>query len=212
VLDPITGHMGKADSFKDAEVRSVLTPLAALAHKHTCSVFGLAHLNKAQQQAVAYRIGGSIAFRAVARAVFYVASEKDQDGTPTGRNVLYHDKGNLAVLKDPRGYSIMEKDGCGVVAWDRQPVADHLTDALGGMKTETRSAKVDRAETWLRERLAAAPVPSKQVEAEARAAGIGERALEQAKKALRIRFDRDKFGKGSTVSWVLPAPADGGRA
>ena len=33
VVDPVSAYLGKADSYKDAEVRGVLAPLAALAER-----------------------------------------------------------------------------------------------------------------------------------------------------------------------------------
>jgi RecA-family ATPase len=61
-IDPLNAYLGKADSYKDADVRAVLTPLAALAERRRLMVIVLAHLNKGSGRAASERIAGSPAF------------------------------------------------------------------------------------------------------------------------------------------------------
>ena len=41
VVDPVSAYLGKADSYKDAEVRGVLAPLAAAAERIGAAVVGV---------------------------------------------------------------------------------------------------------------------------------------------------------------------------
>ena len=54
---------------KDAEIRGLLTPLAALAERHRVAIIGVLHLTKAQQRQILHRVQGSTAFTAQARVV-----------------------------------------------------------------------------------------------------------------------------------------------
>ena len=63
---------------------------------------------------------------------------------------------------------------------------------------------VDEAVEWLRELLAAGPRPVKEVEAEAKAAGIRSASLRRARGELRCKPVREGFGKDG--EWVLHLP------
>ncbi|MGI8422990.1 MAG: AAA family ATPase [Chloroflexota bacterium] len=205
VVDPVTGHLGNRDSFKDAEVRGALLPLAKLAERYGVSIVGNAHLNKASQQAVAYRIGGSIAFRAVARAVFYVVP--DPQDPARQRRLLFHDKSNVGAKREPRGYTIIDKGGVGVVAWDREPVTVTLADAFGagvGGSTDERREQTE-AERFLSELLAEGPLTAEEIDKARTAAGIAERTLKRAKGRLNVLSTREGFGPGAIWRWSLPA-------
>ena len=72
IIDPISAYLGETDSHVNTSVRSVLAPLAELASKTGAAVLAISHLNKGQGAAI-YRVQGSIAFTAAARAVWAVA-------------------------------------------------------------------------------------------------------------------------------------------
>ncbi len=88
VIDPLTAFSGGADSYKDAEVRGLLAPLAQLAERYGCAIVGVMHLRKGQADTALQRASGSIAWGAAARSVFAVGTDPQaQDGT-TERHVL----------------------------------------------------------------------------------------------------------------------------
>src|SRR5215472_18440028 len=76
------------------------------------------------------------------------------------------------------------------VAWEPEAVTITADEALAtgspGRPPEAR----DGAVAWLRELLAAEPVPVATVRAEARAAGIAWRTVERARTAMRIAVKR----------------------
>jgi AAA domain len=210
-IDPITGHLGGADSFKDAEVRERLMPLAKLAQQYGTAIVGIGHMTKDQQRAVAYRVGGSIAFYAVARAVFFVVQDPDDPR----RRAFFHEKGNLAELTAARAFSIVphyvdERIGSvGIPAWDPAPVDYTLEDALrvAGGSQEHRQQRESVPQAVLRSILLTrgGRAPSEEVYAVAETMGVKRRTLERAKERLGVLSHRAGFGPGSTSYWCLPA-------
>src|SRR5262249_36515276 len=77
IIDPLAAYLGGKDSHRDADIRGVLGPLAALADRTSVAVLGIAHLTKDQERKVLYRTLGSIAFVAAPRVVLTVARDHD---------------------------------------------------------------------------------------------------------------------------------------
>ncbi|HTH17370.1 MAG TPA: AAA family ATPase, partial [Magnetospirillum sp.] len=75
VIDPITAYLGDTDSHKNAEIRGLIAPLAALAAKHGVAIVCVTHLNKSGSGPAIYRSIGSIAFVAAARAAWAVIKD-----------------------------------------------------------------------------------------------------------------------------------------
>ena len=125
VIDPITAYLAGRDSKTDADVRELLAPLAVLARKEDIAIIGVQHLNKGAGPA-AYRVGGSIAFTAAARAVWIVTRDREDE---TARLFLPL-KMNLAGDVGGWSYSI-ETDGedTPFVQW-QSPVETSAREAL----------------------------------------------------------------------------------
>lgn len=79
LLDPLMSRLGKLDTHKDAETRMALEPLVSLAHKAKLTIIGLIHHNKSGSDDPLSLIMGSKAFTAVARAVFTVMTDPDDE-------------------------------------------------------------------------------------------------------------------------------------
>jgi len=121
VIDPITAYLGKIDSYKDAEVRGMLTPLLEAIEQVEATLLWIAHLNKASQGKALYRSANSIAFVAAARLSLLVGPHPDE---PT-QGVLAQVKSNNAAKAQSLSYSVTS----GAVVWGG-PVrytADDLT-------------------------------------------------------------------------------------
>ena len=114
-IDPLSAYLGDRDSYKDAEIRSILSPLAALADDHRAAVVGILHLTKAAQRKLLLRAQGSIAFVAQARVVLAVGEDPD---TP-GRRLLVPVKNNLGPPSAALAFHI---DASGLV-WEYGSVA-----------------------------------------------------------------------------------------
>jgi 5S rRNA maturation endonuclease (ribonuclease M5) len=74
VIDPVTAYLDGIDSHKNSDVRGVLAPLKALAHKHNVAVVLISHVNKDGAKAL-MSISGSLAFVAAARTVYLVMAD-----------------------------------------------------------------------------------------------------------------------------------------
>ena len=77
IIDPINAYLGRVDSHKDAEVRSVLAPLAKLAADHSVAIVFVTHLNKGLSADPLARVTGSAAFGAAVRTGFLVGADKN---------------------------------------------------------------------------------------------------------------------------------------
>ena len=51
IIDPITSYLGKVDSHKNADIRSVLEPLGRMAAKRHVTVIANTHLSRRQAEA-----------------------------------------------------------------------------------------------------------------------------------------------------------------
>ena len=111
VIDPMTAYLGKTDSYKDAEVRGLLSPLADLADKRKIAILAIMHLNKSLALAGIHRIGGSVAFGAAARVVLAVVAMED------GARLFGVIKNNLAPPVDPWTFHIRADVACGRFEW-----------------------------------------------------------------------------------------------
>jgi hypothetical protein len=185
VIDPITGYVGRAGvkDHHDAELRSVLEPLADLANRYKITIMTTKHLNKDEAQTVASRVGGSVAYVNVSRACFVVASDPDDDA----RRVLAPFKWNLNTKTPaPISWTIepIDEDRRAAILADCEHLKDEDKEKLRGqlhkltwagtvdvtaddlLKRAARVAgkpsqnEVSRAMEWLRMRLSDGPVGS----------------------------------------------------
>jgi biotin operon repressor len=131
IVDPLSAYMGEGiDSHRDTAVRAVLAPLAQLAADTRVAVGGVSHLNKAGRAGI-YRIQGSIAFGAAARAVWAVCKDPDD---PT-RCMFLPVKNNLAPQGSGLLFELKDAGGHPVVHWG-DPIA---TDARSVMELEAET-------------------------------------------------------------------------
>ena len=208
IIDPITSYLGKVDSHKNAETRSVLEPLGELAARLRICVIANNHVSKATVGSANNRVIGSVAFVNHARAVFIVTADPDDQG----RRLFIPSKTNLGRPRDGLAYRIATTFvGSGddifeapYVKWEDSPVsmtADEAVAATSGGAEGARSAKAE-AMDFLRDALAGGPVAVSDIQRDARAAGHATKALRSAREALRI-IPR-KAGLKEGWVWELP--------
>jgi len=195
VIDPISAYLGGVDSHSNAEVRSVLAPLVALAGRLGVAVLCVTHLRKSAGAAI-YRAISSIAFAAAARAVWAVASDPE-DGD---RRLLLAVKQNLSASGGGLAFRIETKDNVPCLAWEPGAVALAANDVLGNVEMQDRSERRE-AKEWLRDFLTDGPVPVKKIQAEAKAAGHSWITVRRGKEALPIVVS--KSGYQGKWEWKL---------
>jgi len=172
-IDPLLSAISNGlDSYKDAEVRQALQPLARMADRTGCAILGNAHFNKSSGADPLSLVMGSAAFGNVARAALGFARDTEDD---EGSCVISQVKNNLGRLDLPslryriEGVFIDTKEGpaeIGHLIWlgeSERSVADLLR---GHEKRTEREAAAD----WLCE-LLDHPVPVKEVQGRAKEAG-----------------------------------------
>ena len=206
VIDPLTAYLGTTDSYRDADVRRLLAPLALLADTYDVAVLLVMHLTKNSQTRALYRTGGSIAFVGAARVQLLVGADPEDPA----RRVLVASKNNLTAPPPSLAYRITE-DPPGTpacVAWDPEPVADGLdADTLLAGAGEDAAERQD-ADALLRDLLADGERPSAELLKAARATGVGERTLYRAKRRLGVKARHaGQPGKpGGAWYWYFPEP------
>jgi putative DNA primase/helicase len=203
-IDPISAYLGDTDSYKNADVRALLTPLAELAGRFGAAIIGVSHLSKAGGQKALLRVSGSLAFVAAARAAYLVADDEEQEG----RRLMLPLKNNIGP--DQTGFSFKIEPvrlGNGIdtsrIAWDAAPVTRTADDVLAAESSpgDDRSALED-AKDFLIETLDHGPVEGKVIYRQAEDAGHAKRTIDRAKRELGI--SSSKGSMNSPWRWELP--------
>jgi len=204
VIDPISAYMGKVDTHRDAEVRRVLTPVAALAERKKVAMLAVMHLKKSEASAL-HRLSGSIGFTAAARAVWGFGEDPDD---PENR-VMVSVKNNLAARRDDGlGYKIdADADGVPVITW-LGAVTAYADEVLSAdLHEKRRRGQRTQAADWLRQQLANGPMPQQQIENRAEQEAFSWRTIRRAKAHLDIKTHKAGFGGGWI--WELPETQKG---
>jgi hypothetical protein len=188
IIDPPSAYLGtKVDSYKDSDVRRVLTPLGALAQETGALIVLVVHLNKRTDGGAQQRIGGSTAWVAAPRVAFLVVED-----TKTKERFMLPVKNNLGDDRTGFQYRIVEK----ILNYDEQMIkAPHIDwlssthrsalDLLESPKHE-RTSVVDDAKTFLEDELALGAKQVSELKESAKSAGISWASIQRAKKDLFI--------------------------
>lgn len=194
-IDPLTAYLGRTDSHKNAEVRAALSPLTDLAIRRGFAIVGVTHNAKSGGAAATSAIG-SVAFSGAARAMFLVSRDSDD---PTQRLFLPA-KNNLGPDTGGLAFRIVERGMVTAVEW-LGPVDISADDALStGRENGGRSAGINKAMRFLRKMLGDGPMVGKEVEKEAKRAGISVTSLRKA----RERMGGVTRPQGGAWWWSLP--------
>ena len=104
IIGPITSYLGKADSYGNVELRSVLQPLGKMATRLRVTVIANTHLSKASAGSANSRVIGSVAFVNHARAAFIVTA----DAEDRGKRLFLPSKTNLGRPREGLTYRIAD--------------------------------------------------------------------------------------------------------
>jgi putative DNA primase/helicase len=205
IIDPVSSYLGKVDSHKNADVRSVLEPLGEMAARLRVAIICNNHFSKNAGSAN-NKIIGSVAFVNQARAAFIVT----QDPEDETRMLLIPSKMNIAPLKHGMAYRI---EGCLVDGEDEQiitsrimyestPITVTADQALAAIADGgNRSDKAEAIE-FLTDALSKGPVAVKEVRRHATEAGISPKSLRTAREAMGVKTEKAGFEGG----WVWTNP------
>jgi hypothetical protein len=209
VIDPISAYLGeKCDSHKNAEVRAVLAPLAAMIAERKVALAGISHLSKAGSTQALLRIIGSLAFVATARAAYLVAADP-QDKVRRFflpiKNNLSPDSSGLAFRIEgvtiPSPYGSIETAR---IAWEQDPVTITADEAIRPPEPAADTV-LGQAIGWLLSTLRE-PSEAKEIYANAAKMGISQITVRRAAKNLYVR--KRKGGPEGRWVWSLPDGQD----
>ena len=200
-VDPISAYLDDINSHRNAAVRGLIAPLAALAAKHKIAVIAVDHLNKNSHEGNAlYRPGGSLAFVAAARAVYIVTKDKEKPE----RCLVMPIKNNIARANAGLAYSVVgTENNAPVMVWEPEPVNIKIDEVLAQLESEERS-EIDWAILFLEDLLANGRKLASEVHKEANDAHIKNKALRRAQSKLGIQPFKDKTIFNGPWWWVLP--------
>ena len=205
VIDPITAYLGDVNSHRDSDVRGALAPLAAAAEEAGVAVILIRHLNKGVGGSALYRGGGSIAFTGLARVVWIVGNDPEDET----RRALAVSKNNLAAFPDTIEYDLVNTPplNVGRVEWGGS-VSLSADDLVRPPAPSRSTPAQDEAATFLLDALADGPRMARDLYASAEAAGISEKTLKRAKSKLSIEAER-RGGPGGGGAWYWVPPHQG---
>ena len=213
IIDPIGDFIPGIDSNKDNEVRSLLSPLAALAEEHQLAVLMISHRKKNSGDRADNMALGSVAFTAKARSVLHLMADPTDSRQGGKRKLILPGKCNDADPPPGIAFEITPPDG--KIEWDSMPTTLTANEALRiayakhkanhGPDAEARLI----AEAYLKEALKGGPCWAKGLMEEAKEAeGISPMTLRRAQKRLGIIAFRPKVP--GAWAWKLPAEEKAG--
>jgi putative DNA primase/helicase len=218
IVDPISAYCGNADAHRNADVRALLAPLAALATRRGFAVLAVNHLNKSHGGPMIYRSMGSLAFAAGARSVLAVVADPKNSASRLCLSV----KSNLHAPPPVLQFTI-EQTVAGVcdpgpasqrpatartqprVVWQTESVNYSADEVMAIVNRAPTSSGLVEACEWLAGVLAGGPVASKEIKRLASEAGIADRTLWRAKDRLGVAANcLGQSGPGAKYVWQLP--------
>jgi putative DNA primase/helicase len=204
-IDPISAFLGRTDSHNNAEIRAVLAGVGRLAMQMRFAALGVSHLNKVSGTSAVYRVTGSLAFVAAARAVFAIARDPDQHE----RRLMLPIKSNLGPDTNGYGYTVSVADNdAPYVKWADERVTRTAEEVLTGTVSPREQAIIERGSDvrdWLREELRREPRPAADMWRMAEERGFSRRDVNRAKLGLGITAE--PLGFRAAWHWRLPKPS-----
>jgi hypothetical protein len=132
VIDPVTVHVGGVDDHKNSELRSLLSPLAALAAEFGIAVVLVTHVSKSVSPNAAHRVLGSVAYTNAVRAAWLFI----KDPADRNRRLFVSIKNNLAA--DPKGLAYRIAGDPARVVWDGEVAIDADDAVMATLEDERK--------------------------------------------------------------------------
>jgi putative DNA primase/helicase len=206
IVDPVVSAVA-GDSHKNTETRRALQPLVDMAARMGAALVGITHFSKGGQGGdPAQRVLGSVAFIAVARVVLVAAKVQGEDGED--RRILARGKSNIGPDDGGYEYHLEQVEalpgisasrvswGAAVQGTARELLTDPNEDD-DGEQTAVASAR-----DFLQEMLSDCPVWSKEIQKQAKEAGLSFRTVRRASDDMGVIKQRALEGRWY---WRLPA-------
>lgn len=212
ILDPVISAVA-GDSHKNAETRRALQPIVELAASVGCAVLGITHLSKGTAgRDPLERVIGSVAFGALARVVLLAFKREDVPPGEVAR-LLARAKSNLGPDDGAVGYELEQAEATTGI-WASRIVWTGTVEGTARdlmAQAEATQDEVDdelaHAKRFLADLLSDGPLPSKQVEEDAKGAGFSWATIRRAANAIGVEHRKEGGafgGRGAVWKWYLP--------
>lgn len=197
IVDPLSAYLGRTDSHKDSDIRGVLAPLARMAEENNTAVVAVMHLNKSTVLQAIYRVSGSIAFVGVARVIWYVAEDKEDEG----RRLFSVLKNNLSPKpKCDLGLGFQIKDK---IIWEEVPMRKTVDEILCDQEKAGQKGARDKAMEFLKDVLKDGAVLQPEIKALAQDESFSWGTVRHAKNKMGIEAYKAKGERGQWY-WQIP--------
>ncbi len=187
VIDALSGAHRHGKENGNDEMKPIMKKLASLAQRHNIAIIVIHHLNKpapgvSEFPITIHRLRGATAIPQYCRSIIALGTPDTSRPNSRRLDVI---KLNLCPKPEPIGYEL----------------GDHGPEWGAAPEPPKPRRAVDDAIDFLQVALANGRRPADEVQAEARAQGIGGNALNDAKKALRVEAKREG-GKDGRWFWT----------
>lgn len=202
ILDPWVSLLSTDLSpYSEPDVREALEPLTELADEFSLGVICIRHPTKARGSKAIYRGSGSLGISAMARIILWCEEDRKQKG----QYVLSCTKTNLGPKPVSLAYKLVAIRETVRVEWLGE-IDQDSEDPISMAEIAARVNLFEQAKSLIKAALADGEKPSYDVMAEARAAGISDTTLHNAKAALEVKSERrEATSEGYYWAWVPPA-------
>jgi len=199
IIDPISAYMGGTDTHNNSDVRGVLSSLSELASSKKVAILAITHMNKGGGSGNAlFRVTGSLAFVAAARAAFLIEEDKDDDE----KRLFVPMKNNLGNDKTGFSYRILEdSNNVPFAEWDAESINLTAADVL--MNHEEKTDREEAAE-WLYEELGYGECTTVELITKAKQSGHSWSTVKRAKLEIKVEAFRKGYGEEGRWYWRLP--------
>jgi hypothetical protein len=202
VVDPISNYWGDVNENHNAEVRSVLKPLARLAEQRNISIVSIQHTGKSTDKEYAqHRILGSTGIVAAHRSVFGVYPTKSETGD---KHLLFAPvKNNIAINPTSIKYVIHVPDGqVQIIDCEVEKNGDDIERENRLQFYKPEKNKLDDCVKWLQDYIGTEEKPAADIYDTGKAKDFSKSTIDRAKKELEIKSK--KTGFQGTFLWSLP--------
>lgn len=200
LIDPLSDYIGHVDTHKYSDVRWALNPINAVARKYHVAIVGIMHCNKNTSLQVLYRIMGSMGFPSVARCIWLIA--KDREDEEKNRRFFSPLKNNLAPEQKTLAFSLKNLGKVGKVEFEGEPVSDDF-DIEEALVPVERASETKRAKRFLLDTLKDGALPTKEMKSAARDEAISWGTLRRAKDKMGSIKAFKESGVAGKWSWEL---------